>query len=163
MGERWIALGEVDRGGLRWCGQEVWRASRGVALEVGVGLALPEDAVDGGYEGSPFSGEPVPLAPAPEGGPLRFPPVTPLWPDTANKHSLKAFTRRPHFVWAPHQSDPGKTISAKGTAPMLAAKTTNRRVQQEVLPFSRLCQREVCRSLLPAPARGSAKHLLNPS
>ena len=72
----------------------MWRASRGVGSEVGVGLALPEAAFGGGYEGSPLAGEPVPLAPAPEGGP------TPLRSVSASLRLLPpwATRQRPHVV-----------------------------------------------------------------
>ena len=52
----------------RGLGQEVWRGSRGVAFEVGVGLALHEGHFRWGFHRIPYSGEPVPLAPALEGG-----------------------------------------------------------------------------------------------
>ena len=99
-------------GGAGGCWQEVWRASRGVASEVGVSLALLEGAFEGGSIESPILESPCRWHRLSKGVPLRFAPSPlrfayfppglpgngPMWSDTANKHSLKAFTRRPHFV-----------------------------------------------------------------
>ena len=79
LGERWIGdWARVRAGGFgvarvgacrrfrgisRGCLQEVWRASRGVVLEVGVGLALHEGHFRWGFHRIPFFRSPTLAAP----------------------------------------------------------------------------------------------------
>ena len=82
----------------RGCRQEVWRSSRGVDSEVGGEVGAAGRRFRWGFHRIPSCWRARAVGTGSRRGSTDVSPVTPLRSDTANTRSLKAFTRRPHFV-----------------------------------------------------------------